>query len=79
MREPAPLCVTKTGRHPRRDFHAARAGYLHDPRIVNDFRQLSPMFERRADLVELHSAHGYLLHQFLHRFNHRTDIGTAAA
>lgn len=45
------------------------------PGIVNDFRQaISNAREAGFDLVELHSAHGYLLHQFLSpSSNHRTD------
>ncbi len=44
-------------------------------RIVNDFRQaIANAREAGFDLVELHSAHGYLLHQFLSpSSNHRTD------
>ncbi len=43
--------------------------------IVNDFRQaIANAREAGFDLVELHSAHGYLLHQFLSpSSNHRTD------
>lgn len=45
------------------------------PCIVNDFRQaIANAREAGFDLVELHSAHGYLLHQFLSpSSNHRTD------
>ncbi|SQB39578.1 N-ethylmaleimide reductase [Citrobacter koseri] len=45
------------------------------PGIVNDFRQaIANAREAGFDLVELHSAHGYLLHQFLSpTSNHRTD------
>lgn len=45
------------------------------PSIVNDFRQaIANAREAGFDLVELHSAHGYLLHQFLSpSSNHRTD------
>ncbi|MDU5454545.1 alkene reductase [Pseudescherichia vulneris] len=45
------------------------------PGIVNDFRQaVANAREAGFDLVELHSAHGYLLHQFLSpSANHRTD------
>lgn len=45
------------------------------PGIVNDFRQaVGNAREAGFDLVELHSAHGYLLHQFLSpSANHRTD------
>lgn len=45
------------------------------PGIVNDFRQaVANAHEAGFDLVELHSAHGYLLHQFLSpSANHRTD------
>lgn len=45
------------------------------PGIVDDFRQaVANAREAGFDLVELHSAHGYLLHQFLSpSSNHRTD------
>jgi len=45
------------------------------PGIVNDFRQaVGNAREAGFDLVELHSAHGYLLHQFLSpSANQRTD------
>lgn len=43
--------------------------------IINDFRQaVANARDAGFDLVELHSAHGYLLHQFLAtNSNHRTD------
>ncbi len=45
------------------------------PGIVDDFRKaVANAREAGFDLVELHSAHGYLLHQFLSpSSNHRTD------
>lgn len=45
------------------------------PGIVNDFRQaIANAREAGFDMVELHSAHGYLLHQFLSpSSNQRTD------
>lgn len=45
------------------------------PGIINDFRQaVANAREAGFDMVELHGAHGYLLHQFLSpSSNHRTD------
>lgn len=45
------------------------------PGIVNDFRQaVGNARDAGFDMVELHSAHGYLLHQFLSpTSNHRND------
>lgn len=45
------------------------------PAIVDDFRQaVANAREAGFDMVELHSAHGYLLHQFLSpSSNHRSD------
>lgn len=45
------------------------------PGIVNDFRHAVSLASQAGfDLVELHAAHGYLLHQFMSpASNHRTD------
>ena len=66
----------ENGKAIRVDTSMPRALELDEiPGIVNDFRQA--VGNARAagfDLVELHSAHGYLLHQFLSpSSNHRTD------
>ncbi|MBV8041552.1 alkene reductase [Pluralibacter sp.] len=60
----------------RVDTSVPRALETHEiPGIVNDFRQaVINAREAGFDLAELHSAHGYLLHQFLSPCaNHRTD------
>lgn len=59
----------------RADLHAARAGNQRDPGIVNDFRQATANArEAGFDFIELHAAHGYLLHQFMSpASNQRTD------
>ncbi len=65
----------ENGQAIRVETSTPRAGYSRDPGIVNDFRQaIANAREAGFDLVELHSAHGYLLHQFLSpSSNHRTD------
>lgn len=60
----------------RVDTSMPRALELNEiPGIVNDFRQaVGNARDAGFDMVELHSAHGYLLHQFLSpTSNHRTD------
>jgi N-ethylmaleimide reductase len=60
----------------RVDTSLPRALELNEiPGIVNDFRQaVGNARDAGFDMVELHSAHGYLLHQFLSpTSNHRTD------
>lgn len=60
----------------RVDTSMPRALELNEiPGIVNDFRQaVGNARDAGFDMVELHSAHGYLLHQFLSpSSNHRTD------
>lgn len=75
-------CGTRTslrdenGQAIRVETSTPRALDTHEiPGIVNDFRQaIANAREAGFDLVELHSAHGYLLHQFLSpSSNHRTD------
>lgn len=64
------------GNATREDTSLPRALELEEiPGIVDDFRQaVANAREAGFDLVELHSAHGYLLHQFLSpSANHRTD------
>ena len=64
------------GNAPREDTSLPRALETSEiPGIVNDFRQaVINAREAGFDLVELHSAHGYLLHQFLSpSANQRTD------
>lgn len=60
----------------RVDTSMPRALELNEiPGIVNDFRQaVGNARDAGFDMAELHSAHGYLLHQFLSpSSNHRTD------
>ncbi len=64
------------GHATREDTSVPRALELEEiPGIVDDFRQaVANAREAGFDLVELHSAHGYLLHQFLSpSANQRTD------
>ncbi|WP_297202959.1 alkene reductase [uncultured Pluralibacter sp.] len=64
------------GKTYREETTTPRALELNEiPGIVNDFRQaIANAREAGFDLVELHGAHGYLLHQFLSpSANHRTD------
>lgn len=64
------------GKAVRVDTTTPRALTLEEiPGIVNDFRQaVANAREAGFDLVELHGAHGYLLHEFLSpASNHRTD------
>lgn len=66
----------ENGQAIRVETSTPRALETHEiPGIVNDFRQaIANAREAGFDLVELHSAHGYLLHQFLSpSSNHRTD------
>lgn len=59
-----------------KDTVEARAMTIADiKRTVNDFKQAAlNAFEAGFDGVEIHSANGYLLQQFLHKnSNHRTD------
>ncbi len=64
------------GKAVRVDTSTPRALELNEiPGIIADFRQaVANANEAGFDLVELHAAHGYLLHQFMSpASNHRTD------
>lgn len=66
----------ENGQATRADTSMPRALELDEiPGIIDDFRQaVANAREAGFDMVELHGAHGYLLHQFLSpSSNHRTD------